>query len=334
MYVRVARKMPRDRLRSLTATGGAVNGQVVWASHGRLYRRATTMDLNTAQAVVRVEGGPDGLRWPAGDGWRPGDAWLAGGSWLFSEPQPGLRRLIDLSDVRWPALTVSAEGLDIAATCTLAELFALAPASEGVRAQPGSGRLPAEWEAARLIAPCCRALRGSFKVWNVATVGGNLCLALPAGPMISLTAALDGVCTLWSAEGGVRRLPVLDFVVGAGECALADGELLRSISLPAVALRRRPALRQLSLHERGRSAALLVGLLDPTGAFTLTVTAATSRPLQLAFDELPSAEELEDALHAAVPANVRVDDVHGSPAWRAHLARIYAEEIRRELAAG
>ena len=174
------------------------------------------MDLNTAQAVVRVGAGPDGLRWPPGEAWQPGDAWLAGGSWLFSEPQPGLRRLVDLADVAWPALTVGEEGLEIAATCTLAELFALAPASDGVRAQPSSGRLPPDWEAARLIAPCCRALRGSFKVWNVATVGGNLCLALPAGPMISLTAALAGVCTIWGAGGGARRVPVTDFVLGGG----------------------------------------------------------------------------------------------------------------------
>ena len=289
------------------------------------------MDLNTAQAVVRVGGGPDGLRWPAGDGWQPGDAWLAGGSWLFSEPQPGLRRLIDISGVAWPALVVGPDGLEIAATCTLAELFALAPASDDVRAQPLCGLLAADWEAARLFAPCCRALRGSFKVWNVATVGGNLCLALPAGPMISLTAALDGVCTIWGADGAARHVRVLEFVLGPSVCALRDGELLRSITLPAAALRCRPALRQLSLHERGRSAALLIGLLAPGGAFALTITAATPRPVRLTFDAIPSADELRRVMSMV---DGWVGDVHGSPAWRAHLARMYAEEIRLELGGG
>ena len=55
---------------------------------------------------------------------------------------------------------------------------------------------------------CCDALLGSFKVQNVATVGGNICLSLPAGPMTSLTAALDGVAALAGPDGGVRRLPV------------------------------------------------------------------------------------------------------------------------------
>ncbi|MEU2179970.1 hypothetical protein [Streptomyces thermolilacinus] len=42
--------------------------------------------------------------------WRPGDAWLAGGTALFAEPQPGLRRLRDLTIFGWPPLTVTATG--------------------------------------------------------------------------------------------------------------------------------------------------------------------------------------------------------------------------------
>jgi len=51
----------------------------------------------------------------------PGLAWLAGGTWLFSEPQPDLHTLIDLESLRWPALEVSGDGLNIAATCRVAE---------------------------------------------------------------------------------------------------------------------------------------------------------------------------------------------------------------------
>ena len=59
-----------------------------------------------------------------------GDAWLAGGTWLFSEPQPRLRRLIDLSTLEWAPLRVSDARLHVAATCTVATLNAFeAPAS-------------------------------------------------------------------------------------------------------------------------------------------------------------------------------------------------------------
>ena len=42
----------------------------------------------------------------------PGTAYVGGGTWLFSEPQPHLNRLVDLTGLEWPALTVTEDGLD------------------------------------------------------------------------------------------------------------------------------------------------------------------------------------------------------------------------------
>ncbi len=130
---------------------------------------------------------------------------------------------------------------------------------------------------------CCRSLLGSFKVWNGATVGGNLCLALPAGPIIALTTALEGSCLLWAPDGSERRLTVPEVVIGPQRNALAPGEILRSVTLPASALSRRTAFRRISLSPHGRSGALLIGTLGADGAFALTVTASVPRPLRLAF---------------------------------------------------
>jgi CO/xanthine dehydrogenase FAD-binding subunit len=253
--------------------------------------------------------------------WRAGDAWLAGGTWLFSEPQPDLKRLLDLRAFGWPSLQARADGLEIAATCTLAELARLqAP----------------QWRASPLIGQCCAALLGSFKVWNAATVGGNLCLALPAGPMISLTAALDGVCTIWGPGAPPRRVPVADFVTGPGGCALAPGELLRSVHLPAHALASATAFRQLSLSDLGRSAAVVIGRRPPSPAglgsdgVVITLTAATARPVQLRFAGLPAAGDLLAAIDAARPH--WHDDVHGAPAWRAAITRELALEVLADLA--
>jgi hypothetical protein len=55
--------------------------------------------------------------------WLDGYAWLAGGTWLFSEPQWTTDTLIDLEQLRWPALKTSPAGLEIAATCRIAELY-------------------------------------------------------------------------------------------------------------------------------------------------------------------------------------------------------------------
>ncbi|HWF75269.1 MAG TPA: FAD binding domain-containing protein [Solirubrobacteraceae bacterium] len=268
------------------------------------------MDLSTVTEIV--PGDPSLI-----DAWEPGDAWLAGGTWLFSEPQPRLRRLLDLHALRWPALTVGVDGLEIAATCTLAEL--------------ARWKGPARWPARALIPECCHALLGSFKVWNAATVGGNLCLALPAGPMTALAAALDGVCTVWAANGETATVPALEFVTGPGENALAPGALLRSLLLPGAALRGTTALRHFSLSPLGRSAVLVIGRRAPRrGELVITVTASVARPVQLRFDRPPSAEELREALEeASLPY---YHDVHGDRAWREHLTRMYAEEVRAELA--
>ncbi|MDR7035960.1 CO/xanthine dehydrogenase FAD-binding subunit [Methylobacterium sp. BE186] len=269
------------------------------------------MDLNTITSVV-VPRASEAL-----PPWRAGDAWLAGGTWLFSEPQPDASRLIDLTGLGWPAAEVTEAGLTLAATCTIAALDRL--------------DLPPDWSAAPLIGLCCRALLGSFKIWNAATVGGNLCLALPAGPMIALAAALDGTCLVWNADGTCLSLPVLDFVQGPQATVLRPGDLLRSIAMPAAALRRRAAFRRASLSPHGRSGALVIGTRDPGGRFALTVTASVRRPVRLAFLEPPDAETLARAL-AAIPEGHWYDDVHGTPDWRRHVTRDLAEEIRAELA--
>jgi CO/xanthine dehydrogenase FAD-binding subunit len=272
------------------------------------------MDLNTVTEVVR----------PATreelQPWRDGDAWLAGGTWLFSEPQPGVRRLVDLEGLHWEPLAVSEQGLAIAATCTIRQLVTFAA--------------PPDWQASPLIRQCCRALQASFKIWTTATVGGNICMSLPAGALISLTTALEGVCTVWPRDGGERRIPVVDFVTGDHQNVLGPGDLLRRINLPAAALRKRASFRRMSLTQEGRSAALLIGTVGPSdGSWALTVTAATVRPVRMEFARAPTASQLRGRLGEAIADDMYFDDPHGTPAYRKHLTFYFAEEIRRELAA-
>jgi CO/xanthine dehydrogenase FAD-binding subunit len=269
------------------------------------------MDLNTITAVARPKARSELPAWTAGD------AWLAGGTWLFSEPQAHLHRLIDLASLGWPALTIDANGLSIAATCSVAELDAIT--------------CPPDWLAAPLINQCCRAFLASFKIWKTATVGGNTCMSLPAGPMISLTAALDGICTIWQADGGERTIAVSDFVTGNNSNVLKRGDLLRQIDIPLSALKRRTAFRQISLTPVGRSAALLIGSMAPDGGFALTVTASTKRPVKLSFKKLPDAAELHNAILQGIPEGLYHDDIHGKPLWRKHMTLRLASEIRDEL---
>lgn len=269
------------------------------------------MNLNTISEVRRVNGDDD-------LDWREGDGWLAGGTWLFSEPQPQLRRLLDLEGFRWEPLTIGEQGLRISPTCTIARLNAL--------------QAPPEWMAAPLIQQCCNAFLASFKVWNTATVGGNICMSLPAGPMISLTVALEGMYTLRPREGGEIRVAAEEFVTGDNRNILQPGDLLTAIDLPVEALRKRTSFRRMSLTRLGRSTALLIGTLSPEDdAFSITVSASTKRPVRLSFDGVPDTRSLRERLRETVDDSMYHDDVHGAPEYRRHLTFHFAEEIRHEL---
>ncbi|MCU1514503.1 MAG: FAD-binding molybdopterin dehydrogenase, partial [Microbacteriaceae bacterium] len=159
------------------------------------------MDLIDVREI-RVPSTRDDLRF--GEGEKP----LGGGTWLFSEPQPGLTGLVDLTAFDWAPVTVTDAGLTIAATCTIRDLAVL-PQSE-------------------LFAQCANSLLASFKIWNVATVGGNIATSLPAGPMTSLGAALEAEAVIWSASAE-RRVPVAEFVTGVRTNVLAHDEVLRAI---------------------------------------------------------------------------------------------------------
>ena len=273
------------------------------------------MNLNTIKEVMQPRTADEIVKW------RPGFAWLAGGTWLFSTPQIDADTLIDLRSLKWPSLEVSETGLDIAATCTIAELYHFKP--------------PADWIAAPLFQLCARAFLASFKIWNAATVGGNICMSLPAGPMVTLATALEARCTLLPRDGRQREVAAIDFVTGNHANVLQPGELLRNIHIPARALHKRFASHRSSLTHLGRSAVFLIGTRSADDSdLLLTITAATPRPVQIKFDRAPSAAELRHAIDEAVPTNGYFDDVHGSPAYRRRLTYYYAEQIRAELEKG
>jgi CO/xanthine dehydrogenase FAD-binding subunit len=272
------------------------------------------MDLNTITEVIRRPSDRPGMDWCEGD------AWLAGGTWLFSAEQPSLRRLIDLTALRWDPLVPGDAGLEIGATCTIRDLYAFAP--------------PSDWKAGILFAESCEAFLSSFKVWNAATVGGNICMSLPAGPMITLTVALEAKYELWAPDGSTRIVDALDFVTDNNRNILAPGEILRRINIPARALRKRTAHRRFTLTRLGRSTVFLIGTQTPgTSDLLLTVTAGTRRPVRIAFDTMPDTRTLQQSIEV-IPADVWFADPNGTPDHRRHLTEYFAEEIRQELVAG
>jgi CO/xanthine dehydrogenase FAD-binding subunit len=273
------------------------------------------MDLNTVEALSTPTSREE--LWPLGHD----DAILAGGTWLFSEPQPRRRRLVDITALGWPPITPGDDGITFAATCTVAEVSRLSASL--ALSHP-------DWAAAPLLHQCCTALFASPKIWRTATIGGNICLSFPAGAMISLASALDGIVEVWRADEAAYSLPITDFVTGSATNVLAVDDVLRSVHLPAAALRARTAFRKLAPSPLGRSGIVVIGRRDTDGGFVLSVTAATVRPFVFRFPGAPSSEALRDA-HATIPDDAWTVDAHGDPDWRRAMTLVLAEQILAEL---
>lgn len=246
----------------------------------------------------------------------PGERLLGGGTWLFSEPQLDTTGLVDLTTMGWPTIERTDTALRIGATCTIAELAAL-PAEEQLTAHP-------------LFFQCASALLASYKIWSVATVGGNICQSFAAAGMVSLCVALDGVAEIWAPDGADYRIPVAELITGNGTNSLAHGEVLRAVELPWTALAARTGYRKIALAELGRSGAVLTGRVDPDGSAVFGITAATRWPTVLRYPTLPDAATLRDDVHRA---DGYYDDPLGVADWRRQVSGVLLEDIRRELAA-
>ncbi len=109
-------------------------------------------------------------------------------------------------------VSVQNETLTLGAAVTLSELLA-------DERMPGVLR-----EAiAQMASPAIR---------NVATLGGNVCNASPAGDTLPALYCLNARLIL-AGRQGERRVPIERFLLGPGKTSLAADELLRAVELPS-----------------------------------------------------------------------------------------------------
>lgn len=249
------------------------------------------MDLITAQTVrVARERGDLALA--------PGEAVIGGGTWLYSEPQPEVTGVVDLLGMPWSPVTRTDTHLVISATCTI----------ETLRNLPDSP----------LFLQCADSLLASWKIQHVATVGGNIALSLPAGPMTSLAVALEATLVLWSATAE-RRVAAADFVTGVRSNVLR-GEVIHSIEIPLSSLGQ-SGFRRISLSPLGRTGTLVIGRPG-----LIAISGGTARPHAISYE---NAAELAHGIDAIDDWYL---DAHGSPDWREAMSRRLALELLEELA--
>lgn len=257
------------------------------------------MDLHTVDTYLRPRQLQELSQWQ--EGW----AWLAGGTWLFTEPQPQVSTLVDMGLLGWNELEVTAAGLTLGATCTMSQLLDL--------------DYPAEWCGVLALQSAVHEL-ASFKIQNMATVAGNLCLALPASTFAPVMVLLDAEYLIQPVQGEPYRVAAADFQTGAKQTILQPGEILRSIHIPAEMLTWRVNYRRICVATAGIAVAIAVAAYNPvTQQVRVGIGSSLPAPQLLTFEGVPSATAIQTALDQQIPLDQFIDDATASAAYRRHV---------------
>ncbi len=207
--------------------------------------------------------------------------------------------------------------LTIGAALTLAELLQMEPVPAILKRA-----------LAEMASPAIR---------NLATIGGNLCNASPAGDTLPPLYALGAAVVLESASGR-RELPIGQFIRGPGQTALGPAELLIGVKIPAgefpavfyqkVGTRKADALSKLSCaalarinNGRVEEARLALGAVAPT---VIRLETAEARLTGVGTGELDRV--LPEILKLYDEAIRPIDDQRSSASYRRKVALWLIEE--------
>lgn len=195
-------------------------------------------------------------------------------------------------------------------------------------------RYPALFAAASAFA--------GVQIRNLATVGGNICNASPAGDTLPALLAFDAQCRI-VGPAGERSVPLDQFFTGPGRTALQKGEILAGLQLPppprgtgSLYIKHSPrgamdiatlgVASVVSVENRGRvcrDARIALGAVAPT-----PIRAYAAEDLlrgQTITDELLQAAA-QEAQRCATP----IDDVRGSADHRRDMVGILVERTLKQ----
>ncbi|OKH25413.1 FAD binding domain-containing protein [Chroogloeocystis siderophila] len=266
------------------------------------------MDLHNIQTYLRPQNLETVVNWS--QGW----SWLAGGTWVFSQSQPDLRVLVDLEKFDWSEIEVTTEGLVIGATCIMTKLR--------------QWNFPEHWTGVKALFRAVDEL-ASFKVTNMATVGGNICLAIPASTFAPAMVALDAKYEIWHPQAAPRFVAAKDFQTGVQQTVLQPGEVLRRISIPQESLTWHISYQRVCIATAGIAISIVVAAYNPqTSQVRFGLGACVPTPRVVEFSHIPTLDEIGEALNAQVLSNDFIEDYAASAAYRQHITKVL---MRRSL---
>lgn len=259
--------------------------------------------------------------------WDESCSWLAGGTWLFSEPQPDIKTLVDIQSLGWneiefinpPNPSCEGELLAIGATCPLIKLIEYPWLSEYIAVESFRGAI--------------NALSASLKVVNIATVGGNICLALSVGTLAPLMVALNASYEIWNRQGKSQIVKAKNFQIGSCQTILQSGELLRRVLIPVENLKWKVDYKRFGIAASDPALAIVVSAYNSVEKkLRLVIAASVIAPVLLEFEG-----DLETSLncgfnYVASLENINfIEDVKASAVYRREITRILIKQCLEQL---
>ena len=239
--------------------------------------------------------------------WKSGWSWLAGGTWLFTEPQPQITTLVDLQNFSWSEIEINSEGLTIGATCIMSQLL--------------NYSFPENWTSVKALKSAVNEL-ASFKIQNVATVGGNLCLAIPAGTFAPVMVLLDAKYQILPLLGEPYWISALEFQTEIKQTILKPGEVLRKIFIPKENLELQTNYQRICLTSAGLAISIVVAAYNTnTQKIKFAISGCIPSPKLIEFAQIPSQTEINQKLNDTIPLTDYLNDTTASNTYRQHITR-------------
>ena len=255
---------------------------------------------------------------------------LAGGTDIIPPMRAGVispNYLLDITALGLDGISRDAQLLHIGAACTFKSIYSDALCMR--------------------YFPClCKAARsvGAVQTRNLATIGGNICAAVPSLDSAPALLTYDAVFSLLSSTGE-RTVRAADFFIRPRQTALLPGEILTEISLPLpkggfradfMKFGRRNAL-SLAIVNAAAGYALNDGRI---GGARIAIGACAPVPIRAyaaekAIDGKLPAEIDESALRLAIDGAIHpITDVRAGAEYRRELAFALVRKIIHAIAAG
>ena len=253
---------------------------------------------------------------------------LAGGTDLLVEKDPQVEVLIDITGLGLNYIKSDSQGVRIGATTTFADIAA----SSILQKSPYN-----------VLAQAARQV-GTPQTRNVATIGGNICHAVPSADSAPALLVLGAILSI-ADSGGERSMKIADFFLDVRKDALGSRELLTEIQLPAL-----PAHTGTAFAKKGRVATADLAVVNVAVRVTLTagntcqetlIALGAVAPVPLRAREAeamlqgkePQEELLEKVALRASEEIKPISDVRSSAEYRKTLSRVLVERALKEAVA-